>query len=256
MNNTEKPRLPDTTFIVDNATEAAWIVDKLKEVYKEQKVLSCLPVGSYGSVGFIYTTRNYKYGASNDLQIEWNSKTSFGLESYTSNKVYKVSNLMTPLEDGAYQIEQTPAGKEWLEMLLLKFLLQGAMDLKEYVTASDHVHRIKQLRKGDYKGSVGNKSGWDCRENFDYKMKKIYQYDRGLPKIDEITPAKALPTNLADPFKTKYLVKINSTYTEVYIVPNVKIPNSNPNLVRVVDLIGEQFYWVYKKDLFTNTLSS
>ena len=247
-------KLPDTTFTINNATEAVWIVDKLKEVYKGQTVLNCLPTSAYDTAGFIYTTRNYSHTAKNDLQIEWNKKTSYnGLGCYPNNKSYKVSDLMLPLQDGAYQIEQTIGGKEWLDFLLLKFLLQGVINLKEYNQMKSAV--IAQLYKHSHVW------GYSSSEYLNTGLPSMYQRSSAETSRSTIeftnlgeTPLgkfNSSPQEINSCLNTKYLAKIGCTYVEVSVISTN--PN-NPDLLRVVDLAGVRFYWVYKRDLYSNTL--
>ena len=70
-----------------------------------------------------------------------------------------------------------------------------------------------------------------------------------LPDLKLLCENETVATHHPELFKNVYLVKIDTTYKEVRVVSTNP---SNTELVRVVDLEAEKFYWVYRKDLFTN----
>lgn len=231
-------KLPNLKLLCANEAEAKWATSKLYALLPDAQQTTAYLSDIYW-LYYNANTDNFGYDTDSEYDTETGGTTSKGC--YPERTIYKVSELMTPLQDGAYQIEDS-AGKEWLEFLLLKFLLQGVMELSEYTQALDYLPKIRQLRKGNYRGSVGNKSGWDMRADFDYEIPKIYQHT-----VSEVVTTHQL-------LNQKYLVKVDSEYKEVYILPNKVNPySSHPNLVRVVDLIGEKFYWVYEWDLYSNS---
>lgn len=242
-------KLPDLKLLCVNETEAKWATSKLYALLPDASTTTA----NLSAIYWLYynaNTNNFGYDTDSEYDLETGGVTDKGC--YPERIVYKVSELMTPLQDGAYQIEDSAEGKKWLEFLLIKFVLQDVMSLTEYEQATRYLPKIRQLRKGNYNGSVDNTNGWDIREGFEYGLPKIYQHTDKVFDYSTSSHTVLSVTNLVDLFNQKYLVKIDSAYVEVYIVPNAKTPNGNTDLVRVVDLVGEKFYWVYRSDIYSN----